>query len=167
MKRTITLAVVAFVAMMVMGCTQLTDPEPVKVYLTGSDTFISVHATNYIFKTLAITSIYQWDGEGTYYTGDNVEVSLYKNGGTTETFNWTITVGGDVYINTANVDLNDTDGIDSPLWASTGTILTFIFGKSSGVIVTSTDPEMNVEEFTYTCPSDVNTITNGTYTWTR
>jgi len=104
MKRTMTLIAAAFVVMMaVVGCGNPTQPDPdpvvpdpVKVYLTGSESFTRVDAAG----TLAMTDIYQWDtdADGTvdspaaYFTGSNVSVTL-------ENTEWTITVGGDTYVN--------------------------------------------------------------------
>lgn len=84
MKRTLTLAVVAFVAMLVMGCTKPTDPpDPVKVYLTGAESFTRVDAAG----SLAMSDIYQWDNDAdgtvdddTMYIGDDVEVTGFATG---------------------------------------------------------------------------------------
>jgi hypothetical protein len=97
---------ITFVAMMAVlaalvfvGCANPVAPdpipEPVKVYLTGSAMFTRVDAAG----TLAYADIYQWDGEGTMYTGSNVEVTFDATYGT----EWTIQVGGNTYLNDANI----------------------------------------------------------------
>jgi hypothetical protein len=85
-----------------MGCTQPTvpepEPDPVKVYLTDNgETFTRVDTAG----TFAYADIYQWDGEGQMYTGDDVEVEFDATYGT----EWTITVGGAVYLNDANIGI--------------------------------------------------------------
>ncbi len=96
MKKSMMFVSVTFVVMIVMGCTQPTTPEPepdpVKVYLDDNgETFTRVDTAG----TLTYDDIYQWDGEGTMYTGDDVEVEFDATYGT----EWTITVGGNVYLN--------------------------------------------------------------------
>lgn len=92
--------VLAAVAM--MGCQPVVGPgpdpipDPVKVYLTDNgESFTRVDEAG----TLDYADIYQWDGEGTMYTGDDVVIEFDDTYGT----EWTITVGGNVYLNNANI----------------------------------------------------------------
>jgi hypothetical protein len=76
-------------------------PDPVKVYLTGTDTLTCVNAAG---TTIPITAFYQLDtnADGTvdipakYYTGADIPVVFNSDDG----FNWTITVGTPTYVNT-------------------------------------------------------------------
>lgn len=153
MKRTFTLAVVAFVAMMAfVGCANPVVSSPEKVYLTGGETFARVDAVG----TLAKTAIYQWDGEGTYYTGNDVVVEFGATYGT----NWTIAVGGVLYLNSDNLTVWDnTDPAPESI------PIEFFRDGLSGVIIN--DWSIAFADFIYTCPSGINTITRGTDAWTR
>jgi hypothetical protein len=161
MSKTINLAVAVFVAIMAIGCNQPTDPvpDPVKVYLTGSETFTRVDEAG----TLDYADIYQWDGAGTYYTGDDVAVTFDATYDT----EWTITVGGNTYLNDANIGVTY---YHDPVDAS----LDFEFVVQSGVVgnnIGSGFEPFETMNPTYTGSNTIivdDTATGGSlHTWTR
>ncbi len=168
MKRTMMLVAVAFVAMIVIGCTTPVDPPTsVKVYLTGAESFTRVDAAG----SLAMSDIYQWDNDAdgtvdddTMYTGDDVVVEFDA----THDTEWTITVGGNVYLNNANIGPTF---VHQPVMAS----LDFAFGVVDGVIRnTNVDmgdgvvgPTFTEMALTYTGSNTITTEIAGGHTWTR
>lgn len=166
MKRTIMLIAVALVAMTTfVGCPNPVDPpDPVKVHLTGAESFTRVDAAG----TLTMTDIYQWDSDAdgavdddTMYTGDDVVVEFDA----THDTEWTITVGGNVYLNNANIGPTF---VHQPVMAS----LDFAFGVVDGVVTNTNtvgmgSPTFEAMALTYTGSNTITTEIAGGHTWTR
>lgn len=162
MKKSMMFVTVVFVAMMAfVGCANpvlpTPDPDPVKVYLTGSETFTRVDAAG----TLAYADIYQWDGEGTMYTGDDVVVTFDA----TYITEWTITVSGNVYLNDAN--------LSPAIWAeATDETMDFHLVVVAGVIEIdwiedAAGDNMSLNFIVHTGHNEVKDVGTGTSVWTR
>ncbi len=100
MQRTLTLAVVAFVAMLVMGCTQPTNPlpDPVQVYLEDGMAFTNVDETSDTFVNTSSAGVYRIDGTGDYLL--NGKVVTYDKS-VSDCF--TISIDGKTYLNDINM----------------------------------------------------------------
>ncbi len=159
MKRTLMHMATAFVAMLAIGCTTPVDPPtPVKMYLTGSESFTRVDAAG----TLAITDIYQWDGAGQKYTGSDAAVNFDSTYGT----EWTITVGGSTYLNDANIGPTFTDVCTPTAHPS----LDFQFVVQGGIVgnnILSGFESFVTMNPTYTGSNTITAMGGSLHTWTR
>ena len=93
MSKTINLAVAVFVAMMAIGCTQPTDPEPDPVKIpTTNIAYMAIIGTD----DIALDTMYRWDenADGIADTGLFVEIGGTEYTVSLDDPDWVITVGG-------------------------------------------------------------------------